>query len=266
MTICRGSSWRHKKPDEIINIIYCVTPCSQNLCSLSYSAQTAISSPIICCRLLQSLGSPTNETIWILTCRNRRCLIADANVSGKSGWNPDCVNGSGYASMWWKRQVELQFFENVKTNKYIINLIESSSGDDFGVCGAVFSVVGLFRLFCVLYPGDRADIHREVYRLPECRIWPIHPCLVPSNEKHLICLPRTCALTEHMWLESIQNCKGKFMGTSIKCHLKSTLTDLWDTHMPSCLVVCLTSMPELAVQSWRKSLASVMQHGNRVSP
>lgn len=84
--------------------------------------------------------------------------------------------------MCWKRQVELQFFENVKTNKYIIRLMESSSGDDFEVCGAVFLVAGLFRLFCVLYCGDCAGIPREACRHPaaECRTWSICPCLVPS--------------------------------------------------------------------------------------
>lgn len=153
---------------------------SHTIC-VSSATQYRLLSPLICCRLLQSLGSPTNETIWILTCRNRRCLIADASVSGKSGWNPDCVNGSGYASMCWQRQAELQFFENVKTNKYIIHLMESPSGDDFEVCGAVFLVAGSFRLFCVLYPGDRAGIPREACRHPaaECRM-SICACLVPS--------------------------------------------------------------------------------------
>lgn len=46
-------------------------------------------------------------------------------------------------------------------------------------------VVGLFRLFCTVFPGDCAAAPREAYRRPaaERRRWSIPPCLVPVQLK-----------------------------------------------------------------------------------
>lgn len=134
MTIGRGSSWRHEKPDEIINkVTYCITPRSCNSCFLSYSVQTAVSSPLICYRFWLSLSSLINETVWTQTCRKRVCFISLQIPISVA--NPDCVNGSGYAKLLEKASWEAGLCKC--KDKQVCNSLDWVGGDKFEVHGII---------------------------------------------------------------------------------------------------------------------------------